>query len=74
MPASQCLAALGKITREHPSAVVTHYNILPAIDLYATTQGRDLGAVAGDIRRSSTAEARYAEGRNGRAARPGHRP
>jgi multidrug efflux pump subunit AcrB len=30
-------------------AVVTHYNVLPSIDLYAATQGRDLGAVAKDV-------------------------
>jgi multidrug efflux pump subunit AcrB len=28
---------------------VTHYNVLPAIDLYAATQDRDLGAVAKDV-------------------------
>jgi multidrug efflux pump subunit AcrB len=47
----QVLGGLGKITREQSSAVVTHYNIRPAIDLFATTQGRDLGAVAGDVRK-----------------------
>jgi multidrug efflux pump subunit AcrB len=31
--------------------VVTHYNIMPAIDIYATTQGRDLGGVTEDIRK-----------------------
>ena len=36
------------------AAVVTHYNILPTIDLYATTQDRDLGAVAGDVQKVST--------------------
>jgi multidrug efflux pump subunit AcrB len=29
--------------------VVSHYAIAPAFDIFATTQGRDLGAVAGDI-------------------------
>ena len=46
----QVLGGLGKITRVTSSAVVTHYNILPAIDLYATTQDRDLGGVESDIR------------------------
>jgi multidrug efflux pump subunit AcrB len=45
----QVLGGLGKITREQSSAVVTHYNIEPAIDLFAATQDRDLGGVAGDI-------------------------
>jgi multidrug efflux pump subunit AcrB len=31
------------------NAVVSHYNIRPAINIYATTQERDLGAVAADI-------------------------
>jgi len=30
---------------------VTHYNVLPTIDLFATTQGRDLGAVAADVQK-----------------------
>jgi len=47
---TQILGGLGKITRVTSSAVVTHYNILPAIDLYATTQDRDLGGVESDIR------------------------
>jgi len=29
-------------------AVVSHYNVQPVIDVYASTQGRDLGAVADD--------------------------
>ena len=45
----QVLGGLGTITRQHSNAVVTHYNIMPAIDLYATTQDRDLGGVASDI-------------------------
>jgi CzcA family heavy metal efflux pump len=47
---TQVLGGLGKITRQTSSAVVTHYNILPAIDLYATTQDRDLGGVESDLR------------------------
>jgi multidrug efflux pump subunit AcrB len=30
--------------------VVSHYDVQPTMDLYASTQGRDLGAVAADIR------------------------
>jgi multidrug efflux pump subunit AcrB len=30
-------------------AVVNHYNVQPVIDVYASTQGRDLGGVAADI-------------------------
>jgi CzcA family heavy metal efflux pump len=45
----QILGGLGQITREQSSAIVTHYNIEPAIDLFAATQDRDLGGVASDI-------------------------
>ncbi len=45
----QILGGLANITREQSSAVVTHYNIQPSIDLYAATQDRDLGGVASDI-------------------------
>jgi multidrug efflux pump subunit AcrB len=46
----QVLGGLGKISREQSDAVVSHYNVMPAIDLYATTQDRDLGGVASDVR------------------------
>jgi multidrug efflux pump subunit AcrB len=47
----QILGGLGKISREDSDAVVSHYNIKPAIDLYGTTQDRDLGSVASDLRK-----------------------
>jgi len=47
--APQVLGGLGTISRGTSPAVVSHYNIQPAIDIYATPNGRDLGAVAGDI-------------------------
>ena len=45
----QTLGGLGEVHESRTAAVVSHYAIQPAIDIYATTQGRDLGAVAGDI-------------------------
>jgi multidrug efflux pump subunit AcrB len=47
----QVLGALGTIRRQDSDAIVSHYAIQPAVDIYATTQGRDLGAVAADIQR-----------------------
>ncbi|WP_267388161.1 efflux RND transporter permease subunit [Sphingomonas sp. GC_Shp_3] len=47
----QILGGLGTLHREPSPAVVTHYAVQPSYDVYATTQGRDLGAVAGDIQR-----------------------
>ncbi len=48
---SQVLGGLSTFRRQTSDAVVSHYAIQPAFDIYATTQGRDLGAVAGDIQR-----------------------
>ena len=45
----QTLGGLGQMHEGRTAAVITHYAIQPAIDIYATTQGRDLGAVASDI-------------------------
>ena len=46
---SQLLGAMASITRGPTDAVVSHYNVQPVIDIYATTHGRDLGAIAADI-------------------------
>jgi multidrug efflux pump subunit AcrB len=48
---SQILGGLATITRGVDDAVVSHYDIQPLYDIYATTQGRDLGAVAAHINR-----------------------
>ncbi len=45
----QVLGGLAKISREQSSAVVSHYDIQPVVDLFATTQDRDLGGVSHDI-------------------------
>jgi len=49
--AFQTLGGLSDIHESRTAAVISHYAIAPAIDIYATPQGRDLGAVAGDIQR-----------------------
>ena len=53
----QILGGLGTIHRGPSAAVISHYAIQPAFDVYATTQGRDLGAVAADIDKIVKAEA-----------------
>ncbi|MGR3907385.1 efflux RND transporter permease subunit [Burkholderia sp. SR8] len=48
------LQLLGNLVQIRPvasPAVITHYNIRPAIDLYVSVEGRDLGSVAGEIDR-----------------------
>ncbi len=46
---TQLLGGLATFKPEPLNAVVTHYNIRSAVNLYATTQDRDLGAVTADI-------------------------
>jgi multidrug efflux pump subunit AcrB len=48
---TQLLGGLATIQRTPSNAVVSHYNVRPVIDIYATPQGRDLGGVAGDIQK-----------------------
>jgi multidrug efflux pump subunit AcrB len=45
----QILGALADIERGTSAAVVSHYNVQPVIDIFASVQGRDLGAVAAQI-------------------------
>ena len=45
----QTLGGLARVERTSTIPVTSHYNIQPVIDIYAGTQGRDLGAVAGDV-------------------------
>ena len=53
----QPLGGLGKITRAATSELVSHYDIQPNVDIYATTQDRDLGAVAADVQQVIAAHA-----------------
>jgi multidrug efflux pump subunit AcrB len=46
---AQILGGLSTISRDSALAVVSHYDIQPVLDIYATPQGRDLGAVTADI-------------------------
>jgi multidrug efflux pump subunit AcrB len=47
--APQILANLATITRSANTPVVSHYDVQPVLDILGSVQGRDLGAVAGDI-------------------------
>ncbi|MFM0276824.1 efflux RND transporter permease subunit [Paraburkholderia sediminicola] len=51
-PAPQnLLGALSTLTRGTQQAVVSHYNVQPVLDIFASAQGRDLGGVASDVTR-----------------------
>jgi multidrug efflux pump subunit AcrB len=45
----QVLANLATATPTTSPAVVSHYNIAPTVDVYASVDGRDLGGVSDDI-------------------------
>ena len=45
------LADVASITRSNEMAVLNHYNIRRVVDIYASVQDRDLGAVGGEITR-----------------------
>ena len=47
----QTLGAIADIKRTAIPAVYSQYNIQPLIQIYGTTQGRDLGAVAADVQK-----------------------
>ncbi len=47
--ALQLLGGVAVVSRGRSNAVVSHYDVQPVIDIYASTRERDLGAVAGDI-------------------------
>ena len=44
------LGNLGTLSRASGQGVVTHYNVLPTLDIYAANQDKDLGSVATKIR------------------------
>lgn len=48
----QVLGGLAQFERRHGNAVVSQYDLQPLVQINATTQDRDLGAVARDIRRA----------------------
>ncbi len=47
----QILGAMASVTRDQGEGVVSHYDVQPTIDLFGSTQGRDLGDVAADIQK-----------------------
>jgi len=47
--AQQYLGGLAQITPGPSPGIVSHYNVQPVIDIYGAVQGRDLGAVSGEI-------------------------
>jgi multidrug efflux pump subunit AcrB len=49
---TQLLANVARLERGMTPSVVNHYNVQPSYDVYANVEGRDLGSVAGEVRRA----------------------
>lgn len=45
----QVMGGLATVTRTQGEGVISHYDVQPTIDIFATTQDRDLGGVSRDI-------------------------
>ena len=54
---SQVLGGLATLSRQSSNAVVDQYNIQSVVQIFATTQDRDLGGVASDIQKVLNAHA-----------------
>jgi len=50
-PTTQLLSNLATTGRDTPPAIVTHLNTMPAFDVFASVENRDLGGAATEIRR-----------------------
>ncbi len=55
---TQVLGGIARISRGNASAVVSQYDIQPMVQIYATTQGRDLGAIAAEVQKIIDANAK----------------
>ncbi|HUE01723.1 MAG TPA: efflux RND transporter permease subunit [Bryobacteraceae bacterium] len=54
----QILGNLATFDHMSQGAVISHYNVQPLVDVYASVQGRDLGGVARDVRRLTASAAK----------------
>jgi multidrug efflux pump subunit AcrB len=53
-PAPQVLGSLATVSPAVTPALISHYNIQPVMDVYASVQGRDMGGVTRDTRKIVT--------------------
>jgi multidrug efflux pump subunit AcrB len=54
---AEVLGGIATVRRHNTIDVLDQYNILPVVQIYAATQGRDLGAVAADVQKVINATA-----------------
>lgn len=55
----QILGALATIKPVPSAAAVSHYNVLPVVDIYASNSGRDLGGINRDIQKILKSAEKY---------------
>jgi multidrug efflux pump subunit AcrB len=53
---TQLLGALSTVGRVGRAEVVSHYDIMPVVDIYSNTQVRDLGSVYGEVQKIVSAD------------------
>jgi multidrug efflux pump subunit AcrB len=59
----QLFENLASMKRMDEPAVVSHYNVLPVVDIFVSTQGRDMGGIASEITRiTATAQKQLPSG------------
>ncbi|MCW3095525.1 MAG: AcrB/AcrD/AcrF family multidrug efflux protein, partial [Chthonomonadaceae bacterium] len=51
-PTPQLLSNIADFSHDQTPQVINHYNVQPIYDIYLSTEGRDLGGVAGDVDRA----------------------
>jgi CzcA family heavy metal efflux pump len=56
---SQILGGIAHVSRTASNAVISQYNIQAMVEIYATTQDRDLGAVSADIQKIVDANKKF---------------
>ncbi len=47
---SQILANVARVSRQNGPTIISHYNVMPVIDIFGGVSGRDLGGVLNDIK------------------------
>ncbi|HTV60027.1 MAG TPA: efflux RND transporter permease subunit [Verrucomicrobiae bacterium] len=56
---SQIMASLATFSRGAEMGLVSHYNVMPVIDIFGSVEGRDLGGVARDMQPILDASRKY---------------
>lgn len=72
-PYPQMMMNVARFQRRQTPLVVNHINVQPVYDVYATCEGRDLGAVSRDIGKIVAAQKQIVEAKQKEAAKHNHK-